>query len=304
VKWDFRRNQSIAFAAGLHSALQPTYIYFQLAPDSTGRLYRHNQELGMTHSQHYVISYFNRFSDNIRLVIEGYYQRLTNVPVEKEASSFSMLNDGINFKYSFPGKLKNAGVGENFGLEATLERFYNKGYYYFLTFSWYNSQYEGSDLVRRNTDFNGNFAFNGLIGREFTLGQKKNIILGTGLRVSYAGGRRYTPIDLEASIEKQEKVTIDSLAFTNQFPNYFRTDLKLTLTINRPKFSHEFGLDLLNIVPIRRSDPEDDRPIDCRNNWGISTLNPLSITFDPSSQSIRREYQLSFLPVVYYRLEL
>lgn len=304
VKWDFRRNQSIAFAAGLHSALQPTYIYFQLSPDSTGRLYRHNQDLGMTHSQHYVISYFNRFNDNIRLVIEGYYQRLTNVPVEKEASSFSMLNDGINFKYSFPGKLKNGGVGENFGLEATLERFYNKGYYYFLTFSWYNSQYEGSDLVRRNTDFNGNFAFNGLIGREFTLGQKKNIILGTGLRVSYAGGRRYTPLDLEASIEKQEKVTVDSLAFTNQFPNYFRTDLKLTLTINRPKFSHEFGLDLLNIVPIRRSDPEDDRPIDCRNNWGISTLNPLSITFDPSSQSIRREYQLSFLPVVYYRLEL
>jgi acetylornithine deacetylase/succinyl-diaminopimelate desuccinylase-like protein len=301
--WRFKSTQSLAFAAGLHSSQQPSYIYLQLAPDDNGSLIRHNENLDFTRSQQYVLSYFNRLSDNIRLKVEVYYQRLSGVPVEKNASSFSLLNDGIDFKYSFPGSLKNTGVGENFGLEATLERYYNKGYYYLLTAALYNSQYEGSDLVRRHTDFNGKFAMNGLIGKEYVLGNRRNIVLGVGLKVAYAGGRRYTPLDLDASIAKQEKVIIDSLAFTEQFPNYFRTDIKLTLTINRPQFSHEVGIDLLNIIPLGSASRTDDLPDSCKDKWGISTLNPLSVTFDPRTQSIRREYQLGFLPLLYYRLE-
>lgn len=301
--WHFSRNESIAFAAGLYSAQQPSYIYFQLAPDDNGDIVRHNKDLDFTKSQQYVLSYFNRLSDNLRLKIEGYYQRLSDVPVEVKPSSFSLLNDGINFKYSFPGQLTNSGTGENFGVEATLERYYNKGYYYLMTGSLYSSTYEGSDLERRSTDFDGGFAVNGLFGKEFTLGKKKNIILGTGIKITYAGGRHYTPIDLEASIASQDRELVDSLAFTKQFPSYFRTDLKLTLKINRPKFSHEIGLDLLNIVPIQHPGFEDDRPESCKDGFEISTLNPLSVTFDPITQSVRNEYQLGFLPLLYYRVD-
>lgn len=296
--WNITRQKTITAAVGIHSQLQPMYLYFQEQNNSDGSRSYINKEMGVTRSQQYIIGFEDILTENLRWKVEVYFQNLTNIPVQAASSSWSMVNEGLDFKLSFPGKLKNAGTGQNYGVELTIERTFNKRYYYLLTASLFDSKYTGSDNVRRNTDYNGSFIVNYLVGKEFVVGKRR--VLNLAVRATYAGGRRHSPIDLEASKLADKTIYVDSLAYTQQFRDYFRADLKLTYRINNPKFSHEIGVDLVNVIPIEFRG-ETEFPVGCGFS-PLSTRNILTALYDPVSQRIRTEYQLGFLPIAYYRI--
>ncbi len=152
-----------------------------------------------------------------------------------------------------------------------------------LTGSLFDSKYKGSDDVLRNTSFNGHFALNGLIAKEFTF--NKQSTLNIGAKITYAGGRWYGPVDEEASARELEVIYASETANTIQFSPYFRVDAKINYLWNRPKVTHEFAIDLINIFNIE---------------------NILTLTYapdHPSGNPIREEYQLGFLPIFYYKLD-
>ena len=82
-----------------------------------------------------------------------------------------MLNEGADFVIPDRTGITNEGTGRNYGLEVTLEKFFNKGYYYLTTVSLFQSKYTGSDNIERNTAFNSNYVLNALAGKEFNLGK-------------------------------------------------------------------------------------------------------------------------------------
>jgi hypothetical protein len=296
LSWQITPRRSIHVGAGFHSQLQPLYLYF--LQDQEGNLT--NKDLGMSMSQHYVVGYSIALAPHIRLRIETFYQILNGIPVELEPSSWSMLNQGLDFKLSFPGALTNDGTGQNYGMELSLERIFNKGYYYLLTATLFDSRYTGSDGVRRHTDFNGHYIFNGVTGKEWTFGRGRTF--GLSLRSTLAGGRRYSPIDTLASREARETIIVDYEAYTKQFRDYFRMDLGFTYRIQLRRASHEFGLDLLNIVPVVLPGRDYDHREDC-SFFRLSTCNVHSISYNPLSDDIAGEYQLGFLPIMYYRIK-
>lgn len=285
-KWNVKENQSLSFGAGMHSQMQPTYIYFSHKIDSNQKYVWHNHNLGFTRSIHNVLSYDWAVSQNLRVKAEAYYQYLYEAPVDIYSSSFSLLNQGSGFDRFFPDTLTNKGTGTNIGAEITIEKFFSKDFFFMITASVFDSKYKGSDGVERNTDFNGNFVVNGLLSKEFKVGKNKNSVLTTGTKITYAGGRRYTPADTAASALAGELVGIDSLRNTKQFKNYFRWDIKIGFRANRKKVTHEFGLDIVNV---------------------LSTENVLSQTYIPNPDDptdvIREDYQLGFLPLFYYKLD-
>jgi hypothetical protein len=64
-------------------------------------------------------------------------------------------------------------------------------------------------------------------------------------------------------------------------------DLKVNYKANRPKVTHEVGLDLVNVT---------------------GQENVLKLTYAPDEnenpeESVREEYQLGFLPVFFYRID-
>lgn len=297
--WNITRRSSLSAAVGIHSQLQPLYLYMQEVDHGSGQTGQYNRSIGLTRSQHYVIGFDRILTENLHWRLEAYFQNVTNVPVQSQASSWSMVNEGLDFKLSFPGLLKNTGTAYNYGVEWTLERTFNQRYYYLLTATLYESKYTGSDGVIRKTDSDGNYIVNFVIGREFPIGKRQS--MNVGLRTNLSGGRRHTPIDLEASRAQEKTVYVDSLAYSLQFRDYFRTDLKLTYRINWPRITHEIGLDLVNIVPIGLKN-EDDLPAGC-SSFPLSTRNILTALYDPVDQRIRTEYQLGFLPIFYYRLQ-
>ena len=96
-----------------------------------------------------------------------------NIPVTISPSSFSLINMGSGFSRIFPDSLENTGTGTNYGVELTVQKFFDKSYFFMFSGTLYESKYVGSDGIERNTSFNGNYVANLLLGKEFKLGKNK-----------------------------------------------------------------------------------------------------------------------------------
>lgn len=278
LKYSITNRQALSLGAGLHSQLQPVYIYF--ASDTiNGKRVETNRNLDYTRAAHAVLAYDNTFSTNFRIKSEVYYQYIFHAPVRSYPSYFSALNLGADFNSPNVNNLVSTGKGYNYGLELTLEKFFSKGYYFLVTTSLFESKYRGSDHVLRNTAFNGNYVFNALGGKEFRIGDRH--VISIDLRGTYAGGKRYSPIDLAASIAAGEEVRDVNHAFEYQYPDYFRLDVKPGYRFNAKKITHEFSIDIQNIT---------------HHN------NVFQQSYDLINKTIRTDYQLRFFVIPQYRL--
>ena len=285
LKYDINSKNSLSFGYGLHSQMQPLNVYFLQTSNADGSYNYTNKKLDFTKSHHFVLGYDLQPFKDWRLKLEVYYQYLYDVPVNTYSSSYSMLNTGASFKTDLEDSLTNGGSGQNYGAELTLEKFFSRGYYGLFTASVYQSKYTASDGLERNTAFNGRYVFNLLAGKEFKLGQAKRNAITTDLKATYAGGRYYTPIDLDASdMLHHEVLKGDDYAFSSHYPNYFRLDFKLGFTLNskRKKLSQSFSLDLQNIT----------------NN-----KNVFSQSYDDRRRVINTTYQLGFFPNFIYKIQ-
>ena len=278
LKYSINNKQSFSLGGGLHSQLQPIYVYF--ATDTVyGKTVETNRKLDFTRAAHGVIAYDNSFATNFRLKAELYYQYIFNAPVKNYPSYFSALNLGADFNSPNVNYLVSKGTGENYGVEITLEKFYSRGYYLLFTSSLFESKYKGSDNITRNTAFNGNYVFNLLGGKEFKINQRHT--LSIDLRGTYAGGKRYTPIDLAASIAASNEVRDGTRAYELQYPNYFRLDVKPGYRFNSKKVTHEFTIDIQNVT---------------------KNANVFQQSYDIKNQTIKTDYQLRFFVIPQYRV--
>ncbi|MCB9053558.1 MAG: carboxypeptidase-like regulatory domain-containing protein [Lewinellaceae bacterium] len=250
ASYAFNSKHRVTLGYGMHSQMAPLPILF-LNEEVDGELVRANESLDFVRSQHYVLGYDTRLSQDWRLKTEVYYQDISRAPVEMAPTSYSTLTEGADFAFSDDKtSLVSEGTGFNRGVELTLEKFYSKGYYTLLTTSLFESKYEGSDGIERNTPFNNGYVLNLLAGKEFKIGKggKNAIVFDT--KLTTAGGRWYTPVNLEASRNAGFEVLQTELAFSEQYDSYFRWDVKLGLKLNssRKKVFHQFFIDLQNVT--------------------------------------------------------
>jgi hypothetical protein len=256
IRWNLSQNHTVSFAYGYHSQLNPFTVYFRQTKMPDGTYESLNKDLDMIKAQHFVIGYDWTLSQFIRLKTEAYYQYIHNVPVDGGRTSyFSMLNQGANFGFWTPDTLVNTGTGHNYGLEFTFEHFLNKGLYYLVTASVFDSKYKGSDEIERNTAFNGGYVCNALIGKEFTIGgssgkeNTKRTTIGFDIKTTFAGGQRYTPSSAVYNPDRQNYNLIydQTQAYSLQYKDYSRTDLKVSYKRRGAKITQEFAIDIQNL---------------------------------------------------------
>lgn len=242
--------------------------------------------MDFTKSAHSGIGYEKSFKNKLNIRTEAYYQYIYNAPVTVTPSSFSLINVGSGFARFFPDSLmQNTGTGYNYGLELTVQKYFEKSFYFMFSGTVYDSKYTGSDGVLRNTSYNGRYIGNLLGGKEFKLNEKN--MISFGLKVTCAGGKRYGYPDLAKSIDHQEIIFLDSAFNERQFNDYFRMDIKLNWRMNAKTATHEIGIDLLNI---------------------FNTKNLLSLAYapnlaDPTAEPITEKQQLGRLPLFYYKID-
>lgn len=280
IRWQFTPTQSINAGFGKHSQLQPKTTYYVQTYDSTNNSYTQtNNNVKFTKSNHYVLGYNNLIKPDFRVKIETYYQHLYDVPIKESFPEYSILNSGTDFGGVIEDSLVNEGFGKNYGIELTIEKFLSRGYYFLLTTSIFESKYRGYDKVWRNTAFNGNFVANALVGYEHKVG--KNGAITFDLKTVIAGGKRYVPVDFDASENKGEPVYDWENAYKDQYDNYFRTDFRIAYKINMKNSTSEWALDLQNIFNYQ------------------SIFNE---AYDPAKNEVYYTYQQGFSPMFLFRI--
>jgi len=280
MKYELTPKLSFNMGLGRHSKLQDYQLYLVRTTLDDGSYLETNNDLDMTKSDQAVVGVNYAFAEKWQAKSELYYQHLSDVPIESISSNFSALNLGANFNIPSRDSLVNGGTGRNIGMELTLERSFSKGLYALTTLSVFKSTYVGSDGVRHSTAFDNGYVANLLTGKEFKFNDKYSLAVDT--KITMAGGRRFTPIDLDASIAEGELVIDETTSFDNQFDDYFRTDLKFTLRYNMKRVSQSWSFDLQNV---------------------FNTENVFGQTYDVRNQEIEITNQLGFFPVIEYKLE-
>lgn len=250
VSYAFNDKNKVTLGYGMHNQNAPLPILF-LNEDVDGTLVRTNENLDFVRSQHYVLGYDRKLGNNWRLKTELYYQAIDRAPIEQTLSSYSVLTEGADFDFSDDkNSLVSEGTGFNRGVELTLEKFYSKGYHVLFTGSFFESRYEGSDGIERSTPFDNGYVINLLGGKEFKVGKNKKNAFVIDTKLTTAGGRWYTPVNLAASQAAEFEILDESLAFSQQYDSYFRWDIKLGFKLNSQtkKRSHQFFVDFQNVT--------------------------------------------------------
>ena len=280
MKWQVNEAQSFQVGAGLHSKLETlsTYLARQHAPDGT--INQWNRDLGIGKAAHLVVGYDRQIGQYTHLKLEAYYQDLYDVPVEdSDSSAFSLqnLSDGYSTR-----RLVNAGSGKNYGLEFTVERYFHDGLYYMGTLSLFRSLYTAKDGIERKSAFDNQYVANLIGGKEFAVGNSsKNKVLFLNTKLVLIGGKRYSPIDLEASIAAGTGVIDERNPYSRKGDDIFRADFSIGLRRNRKTVTTEWKIDVQNIL----------------NNQTV-----LGEGYLPVTESLYYATQLGLLPTISYKV--
>ncbi|MFN8310166.1 MAG: TonB-dependent receptor [Chitinophagales bacterium] len=285
LRYQLNEKMFLSFGYGLHHEIQPLPTYYNHEVSLSGTGASTNLNMGFSRSNHVVLGYDLVFLKDFHFKTEAYFQYIDRVPVSDTVSSFSMLNAGSQFSTPNNNYLKNRGIGRNYGLEITMEKFFTRGYYFLVTGSFFQSEYQGSDKVWRNTAFNGHYVVNALGGYEYKFGGKKNktkkYSIAADGKLTGAGGRYYTPVDLAASAIARKEVDIEGEAFSKKYADYFRLDLKISFRISLRKMTHEFSFDVQNVT---------------------NRKNVFRISYNPRTNALVTEYQQGLFPLPQYRI--
>jgi len=101
------------------------------------------------------------------------------------------------------------------------------------------------------------------------------------MKLTSAGGRRFTPVDIEESIKEGETIYDESRAYSMKFKDYFRLDLRVAYRIDKKRFSHEWAFDVQNIT---------------------NHKNPLYMDYNTETGKTGFVNQLSIYPMMQYRI--
>ena len=251
LKYEISQRQSLNAGFGVHTQSQILSTYFLEKLDTNAippRTLLTNKNMDFTSAYHYVLGYNLSLSDLWKFKTEFYYQDLSKIPVESTKSSFSMINAGAD--YNGPPKidsLLNNGTAFNYGTEFTFEKIFSNDFYFLSTFSFYTSKYKGSDGIERSTQFDGGYVINLLGGTEFKVG-KKGKVLVFDTKYTMAGGRRYTPVNVDSSIKYMQAYYNTEQAYSKKFSPYSRLDMKLGFRNNYQKFTLTWFVSVENVL--------------------------------------------------------
>ncbi|SFH05790.1 TonB-dependent receptor [Pedobacter insulae] len=252
LNWELSKTSVLSAGYGKHSTMESIHHYYSQIKLSDGSSIEPNKDLDLLKAHHFVLGYEKRFSKYMMIKLETYYQDLYNLPVANdEGNIFATINEGLDFQYL---DLVNKGSGKNYGVELTVERFFNKNFYYLVNASVYNSTYKALDGIERNTRFNGNYLVNVLFGKDFPkLGKAQNKTISFNSRAFFGGGKKTIPLlrgaDGNLAVDPASKRFYDyGKAYKNDIQDIYQLTMSLSYKINKPKATHEIFLNIENIT--------------------------------------------------------
>lgn len=277
IQVDLKKNQKLGFGFGMHSKSESLPVYFVEFKNPNNSVSYLNKNLKLTRSTHYILSYERLIKQSLSFKTELYYQSISNLPVPNNPNKpLSPAFSGIS-PYD---TLVNSGVGKNYGIEFTLQKYFTNNYYFLITSSLFESKYKPMDGKWYNTKYNLNYVNNFVAGKEIPWGTNKMLSVNT--KIIWTGGKRDIPIDLEASKLNGETIYQFDKLYSIKSPDYFRIDLGLRLHFYKKKTEHSISIDIQNLT-------------NRQNTWFQ--------IYDAENQKIINYPMAGLIPIFNYRIE-
>lgn len=252
LNWELSKTSALSAGYGKHSTMESIHHYYTQVKLPDGSSTEPNKDLDLLKAHHFVLGYEKRFSKHMMVKLESYYQDLYDLPVANSKENiFATINEGLDFQYL---DLVNKGTGKNYGVELTVERFFNRDFYYLVNASVYNSTYKALDGIERNTRFNGNYLVNVLFGKDFTkLGKAKNKTISFNSRAFFGGGKKIIPLlrgsDGNLAVDPTSNRFYDySKAYEKNIQDIYQITISFGYKINKPRATHEIFLNIDNVT--------------------------------------------------------
>jgi hypothetical protein len=258
-------NNTLTFAYGLTSQLQQAQTY--LAPSSNG--------LGFTKSSQFSLEWKKQLPKELMVHSSVYYHHLFDVPVQFNNEWYSVLNQWDDYPQDV---LVNAGEGRNYGIETWVDKKFYGDVYFMVSGSWYQSQFKAEGNFH-DTRFNGKFTGSLLGGKEW---RESNKVFGVHARMLFNGGLRQAPVDPFTSRLVGTTIFDTSRGYTVAFPNYFRSDLRISWRKDKPGYTRTLSIDIQNLTGYK---------------------NVGSVYYDTFLQAVKKRYQVGIIPILAYRVD-
>ena len=238
--YQMNEKSKLSLGYGLHSRIEQLHTYFIKSQDTDSSP---NKDLGFSKAHHFVVGYDWNINENVNLKIEPYLQYLYNIPIVENTTT-SLIN--LEKDWFINNTYVNKGKGENYGIDFTLEKYINNGFYYLISASIFSSKYKTDTNKWYNTRFNRSYLVNTLIGKEFIVGKANQNLLSLNLRFSIQGGDRYSLIDTEASAIEQDVVYNEIIPFTAQTKDNFVSHFTVNYQWNKNKTTQKLSFKVIN----------------------------------------------------------
>ncbi len=246
LRWAFAEKNALSLGVGLHSRAESVAAYMAPVSGPEGITGPYNREVGFTRSLQVAAGYDLGFHPDWRMKLEAYYQHLFDVPVTEDPDgTFS----AINVSHGIPDViLVNGGLGRNYGLELTVERFYVRNFYSLFTVSLFDSKYSNGKGLWYPTVFGCGYVANVLAGKDFVFGKSRQHTFGLNVKGLLRGGFRMYPIDEAASVQAGKLVFDEAKPYATSLPDFYRIDLGWYFRWNRPHSSWVVSADIQNVI--------------------------------------------------------
>ncbi len=285
IKYTISKHQNISFAYGLHSRIVPIGTYFTVAYDENlNPIGQPNKNLELIKSHHFVLAYDFLLGNNFRFHTEIYQQNLFDVPVSarNNFSSYWILNDVDHYANE---ALTSDGIGKNIGIDISFEKLFNKGAFFILSTSLFDSKYKMSkeSTTWYNTQYNSNVSATFIGGKEWAV--RNNGTIQIGLKMLYNGGQRLTPLLENVGDINQKNPPLDyARPFEEKVKAYFRPDLRIAYRKDNLKTAWNIALDIQNVI--------------ARKN-----IDGLNRTYDPELHQWVYRNQSSLVPLISFQID-
>ena len=282
MKWEPGKRHSISLGYGLHSMIEKLDAYFFRNADGTMA----NKDLGLSKAHHLLTTYMYKFTDNLNLRFNAYYQYGFDTPVGINGSTFCTVNRLFNY---IEEPLVNEGNTRNYGADITLEHYMSRGFYGQVNGSLFKSEYRGLDKKWRNQLYDRGYMVKVLGGKEWMIGKRKQDVFNVSVKYTLQGGLRHTPIDVDAmkanvaaGIINDQPIYKEDEAMTLQFDPTSILDLTVSYKINRKNVGHTIAFEGVNI---------------------LQHETPYAVHYDLGTGLLRVDKSGISLPNIYYRID-
>lgn len=178
-------------------------------------------------SFHGVVSFRHLLAEEMKLQIEGYSKIYSGFPWDPQQPGYFIL-DGVSSEqdlYAFTG-LESGGEARAYGIEATLQKQLVSGYYGLIAGSCSVSEYRNpGELWRRRIFDNG---WTATLEGGYRVSEKWEF----SCRWLAAGGRPYTPLDIQSSQEQNRTILDSSRINGERYPWYSSVNIRADRRFN------------------------------------------------------------------------